>query len=1071
MNSPAARGRTRFSFQKVALIAGGGMALIFVVLVLLNIYSPVPGAEANSAIENNSASDSGAVGTPVAQRTPHHSVAPEPAQEEKEEPAANHHEARAEHHEHRGRGDSHGQRAHREGRHESAHHSTHHKVENADTGDRAVHGPHRPEHEHRHGRDVQVAETSRHGHHRPASKEENAGKQPHHRHHHDEVAETVAPSHRVVPATICSAKVDAFVADHRATMLDLRGCLSATNASAGRTILGGLLQEAEPQLRHRLQQLDLGDNHIAAGAQLPLLVVTPGALPHMAILFLSGNKFTELPRELHGLVNLTRLSLKGNALTGMVDVRGRVPPSLVQLILTQNGITGIKGLGSLARMRKLMLAGNALSSVKDVVGPACDDAGRCTTMRSLELLRLSRNKIDVVTPEDVDMLRALPRLSWFSLSGNSAAATSDIDAAALRLDGNVNCTAAAVVGQGTSGVVHRCVWTITATAVQRFVAEHGMTTLHASAAAVAAVFGSEKAATFDGVRYALPVAVKFFRKVSSDGTGDDERRTLAMLPQSTHLTKPLGFVDPQTTGIAITAASGVSDTMLAAVFLFLKGGRALGGMPTIRSCVRDVFDKQEDVINDSLDASLTTVPPAPSADANRTLPPWAHRRWRNAYSPWIRGLVNTLDIAYYVVDGLEKLHAARVVHGDVYLHNVFHASILSGSAVLPAELKGDERRAKGKAFVQIISRFLDVVRGRKERTTGVNSSDDGNSTAADAVTTDQPAADQTEVPNKPQTPERQAATETPNEHHEENVAATRVPQRALLQREGEESRPRHHHRAEGSPGHHKHHADDTPSRHRSDDHGEKDASPRSEHHRSGGHTAHRRKQDAGDGEPARRHREAADGAAPRHRSSGQERPEHKHDRHGGARHEHHRRDEDDAAGHHRRGEQHERHHSGETQRDHHDARSHRRATSDATPTAAGGTHRVTAVLSDFGASFRVANDAVTARHTAKRKSDANDALAAVLEAFEVRAFGVMLRDLLTHDGHGNAEDYFPAAASRHHRGGGAKVTAALLHAVRGLRHDMVLLAERCLIDDATQRPTFAGLSVNIYAIMKRVARL
>lgn len=131
---------------------------------------------------------------------------------------------------------------------------------------------------------------------------------------------------------------------------------------------------------NRLKKLDL--NKIG-------LTTLPSALealaPSLEILFLSENKFKEIPEVIGKLSHLRMLSFRGNCLTELSS--SNLPSSsLVWLILTNNQISKIDpNVGELKHVRKLMLSHNLLTSVPREMGE-CKD---------LELIRLANNEIHV----------------------------------------------------------------------------------------------------------------------------------------------------------------------------------------------------------------------------------------------------------------------------------------------------------------------------------------------------------------------------------------------------------------------------------------------------------------------------------------------------------------------------------------------------------------------------------------------------------------------------------------------------------------------------------------------------
>jgi Leucine-rich repeat (LRR) protein len=102
-------------------------------------------------------------------------------------------------------------------------------------------------------------------------------------------------------------------------------------------------------------------------------------------LFFLGCGFKSTPTALGQLKKLYMLSFKSQCNGGLTGVPDEsLPEQLGWLILTENALRTLPPrLGTLAHMRKLMLASNQLSSLPDFSG--------CV---SLELLRLSDNSLD-----------------------------------------------------------------------------------------------------------------------------------------------------------------------------------------------------------------------------------------------------------------------------------------------------------------------------------------------------------------------------------------------------------------------------------------------------------------------------------------------------------------------------------------------------------------------------------------------------------------------------------------------------------------------------------------------------
>jgi hypothetical protein len=395
----------------------------------------------------------------------------------------------------------------------------------------------------------------------------------------------------------CRDRVAALLKQDSLAAIDLSGCeLGAESRLATvRAVFAAL-----PELRRlSIHTLDLSSNGLtsvpfdfffASGDTNPIY-------PALSTLFLSDNALTLVPPVLRRL-HLTRLSLKANRLTG-VDANG-LPPGLVHLILTENRIHIARSFNQLVKLRKLMLSGNQLTSACAFVLPNPDDMSRLQhplgpSMPTLELLRLARNNISSLTAAEADCFApargAFPQLRWLSLAGNPVVARSaHIDAAKStlpELTSQLHCADAPVLGQGASGEVKRC----------RLVSKGA----------------------------ALPVAVKFFKRVSSDGSAADELDAVRLLPKHPAVLRPLGWIAP-----GPLAANG------AAVYAVMTTPKPLGRPPTIETVTADRFD------------GMTPK----------------------------YGLTTTISILQTAVSGLQAMHTAGVAHGDFYAHNLFLSAMV-----------------------------------------------------------------------------------------------------------------------------------------------------------------------------------------------------------------------------------------------------------------------------------------------------------------------------------------------------------------------------------------------------------
>jgi hypothetical protein len=132
-----------------------------------------------------------------------------------------------------------------------------------------------------------------------------------------------------------------------------------------------------------------------------------GELANLKVLFLSNNRFTEVPRALRHCRALRMLGMRANQIEYLAS--DALPASLVWLTLTDNYIQILPdNLGRFGGLQKLLLAGNQLSHLPESL------RGSIT----LELLRISANTFEVLP----DWLFELPALAWLAIAGNPCSA-------------------------------------------------------------------------------------------------------------------------------------------------------------------------------------------------------------------------------------------------------------------------------------------------------------------------------------------------------------------------------------------------------------------------------------------------------------------------------------------------------------------------------------------------------------------------------------------------------------------------------------------------------------------------
>ncbi|WP_297576142.1 leucine-rich repeat domain-containing protein [uncultured Deefgea sp.] len=137
-----------------------------------------------------------------------------------------------------------------------------------------------------------------------------------------------------------------------------------------------------------------------SGNQLSSLPDDLPRLRHLAVIFCSENRFTELPAVLGQCPSLTMIGFKSNQIAHVDDEA--FPPHLRWLILTDNQLTELpSSIGRCQQLQKLMLAGNRLTAL-----PAA--LAHC---QQLALVRLAANQLTAF-PE---CLLQLPRLAWLAM--------------------------------------------------------------------------------------------------------------------------------------------------------------------------------------------------------------------------------------------------------------------------------------------------------------------------------------------------------------------------------------------------------------------------------------------------------------------------------------------------------------------------------------------------------------------------------------------------------------------------------------------------------------------------------
>jgi hypothetical protein len=273
-------------------------------------------------------------------------------------------------------------------------------------------------------------------------------------------------------------------------------------------------------LADTLEILDLG------GGALTALPDDMGRLHRLRALFCSGNPFERLPEALGDCASLGQIGFRG---CGLREIPGQaLPPMLRWLTLTDNQIEVLPlELGERPQLQKLMLAGNRLRDLPSSMSDAT----------SLELLRLSCNRFETLP----GWLGDLPRLAWISWAGNplehglDAASATDVPWAHLDIGEQL--------GEGSSGRVHRAIW------------------------------------TRNGAGQGHSVALKLFKgALTSDGLPEREIAACLAAGQHPNLTSAFGRLTGHPEGV---------DALL--MPLLPANWRPLAGPPSLASCSRDIF--------------------------------------------------------------------------------------------------------------------------------------------------------------------------------------------------------------------------------------------------------------------------------------------------------------------------------------------------------------------------------------------------------------------------------------------------------------------------------------------------
>lgn len=227
--------------------------------------------------------------------------------------------------------------------------------------------------------------------------------------------------------------------DHRQTMQTLQQLQSGELAGARSLALScGLTQfpDAIFDLADTLEHLDLSGNELRS------LPADFGRLVKLKRLFLSHNRFTDVPDVIADCPQLEMVGFKANRIATMSE--RAVPPNTRWLILTDNCLERLpEGIGQCQRLEKLMLAGNQLTALPASLA-AC---------ANLALLRISANRLEQLPA----WLLSMPRLSWLAFAGNRFTPVPALPADLPRIDWDA-LLLQGQLGEGASGVISEALW-------------------------------------------------------------------------------------------------------------------------------------------------------------------------------------------------------------------------------------------------------------------------------------------------------------------------------------------------------------------------------------------------------------------------------------------------------------------------------------------------------------------------------------------------------------------------------------------------------------------------------------
>lgn len=224
--------------------------------------------------------------------------------------------------------------------------------------------------------------------------------------------------------------------------------ISAKDAAVRRLLSLAKIKVAHPAPFSNITKLDIFDCGISS---LPDSFAE--AFPELSILFLSKNKFKEMPKMIGDCPKLQMVSFKDNMLATIHP--DALQPQMRWLILTNNRLSNLpESIGRCQKLQKFMLSGNQVESLPDTIR-------NCI---SLELIRLASNKLK----EPPTAILEIPSLRWVALSGNPFLQHLQPSSEALDILEEVEESIGEVLGQGAGGVTRKVLWRDRVVAVKEY---------------------------------------------------------------------------------------------------------------------------------------------------------------------------------------------------------------------------------------------------------------------------------------------------------------------------------------------------------------------------------------------------------------------------------------------------------------------------------------------------------------------------------------------------------------------------------------------------------------------------